>query len=682
MYGYSYWEEERREELASKLNAILEGIGKKTFTYFFEDIEERGLSFREGQADMACEIVGAMKEDKHFLCEAGVGIGKTYAYLVPLMLYWKKCMEPIVIATSTIALQDQLLGDIERINKELNIQTDIILIKGQSHYLCKGRLHDYLEVCDDDNKIILNKIDEGGSQEGDWDFDIPEKLWEKINVNNYNPKICNSCTHRSYCAYHKLRKDVIRTKGVIVCNQDLLICDLMKKSWEYGGTYSILTDNYKYVVVDEVHNIEGKVRNARTSSFGYDDFKKSIDKLVKACRRNSSLLYKSTREYMSIIDSMFGAFLHDIKRQEREAEKDNCDIEKYSVPREQMQKARRLRKLYQDIYRTAEAAAEFEKNAGYIYDALESLDVQIRLWNAFIHSESYVFWITCSKKKKEGVVLYYCPSDIASDVEEMFFSGKRIRTIMTSATITTGNCGDYKKDYAYFLKTTGLRDEACVLSEPKESPFDYDRQAIVYYNDNLVDPRKNRELFIEQGVEELVKILEITKGKALVLFTAKSDMKKVYNKLVNRIPYKIIVQDERVPQKEAISQFKSDINSVLLGTGSYWEGVSVEGVALSNLVVFKLPFPVPDPIYEKKMENCKNGLMEVLVPEMVLKLKQGIGRLIRKEGDYGIVSILDPRIGELSNAPYKSVVWDAIPIKNKTTNLDEVKNFYVSIEKK
>ncbi len=183
----------------------------------------------------------------------------------------------------------------------------------------------------------------------------------------------------------------------------------------------------------------------------------------------------------------------------------------------------------------------------------------------------------------------------------------------------------------------------------------------------------------QQGVEELIKILDITKGKALVLFTAKSDMKKVYNKLVGHVPYKIIVQDERVPQKEAISQFKSDINSVLLGTGSYWEGVSVEGTALSNLVIFKLPFPVPDPIYEKKMEHCKNGLMEVLVPEMVLKLKQGIGRLIRKEGDVGIVSILDPRIGDSSSALYKSIVWESIPIKNRTTDLNEVKRFYDNI---
>ena len=677
MYGYNYWDEKQREELAAIIKPTLEGVGKKVFDYFFLEIEERGFSYREGQAEMACEIVDAMKEDKHFLCEAGVGIGKTFAYLVPLMLYWKKCQEPIVIATSTIALQDQLIGDIERTKEELKVRADVILIKGQAHYLCKGRLIDYLEVCDDETKIILNKINESGSQEDGY-FDISEKLWNKINVNNYNPRLCDKCIHKTYCTYYGLRKEVRRTKGFIVCNQDLLISDLMKKSWKYGDTRSILTDDYKYVVIDEVHNIEGKVRNALTGSLGYYDIKKSINKLVKACRRNDSL-HRSSKEYISIIDSMFDAFMQDITRQDQEAGKDNCDIEKYSVPRNQMQKARRLKKLYSDIYMTAEATAEFEKNNEHIYDILDSLEVQCGLWEAFINSELNVFWITCPKKKKEGIVLYYCPSDIANDVEKLFFSDKRIRTIMTSATITAGNSGDFKEDYAYFLKTTGLSDKSCILSEPKESPFDYDNQAIVYYNNHLANPSESRELFIEQGVEELIKILDITKGKALVLFTAKSDMKKVYNKLVGRVPYKIIVQDERVPQKEAISQFKSDINSVLLGTGSYWEGVSVEGTALSNLVIFKLPFPVPDPIYEKKMEHCKNGLMEVLVPEMVLKLKQGIGRLIRKEGDVGIVSILDPRIGDSSNASYKSIVWEAIPIKNRTTDLNEVKRFYDNI---
>lgn len=175
MYGYNYWDEKQREELAIKMKTILRGVGEKVYEYFFEKIEEKGLCSREGQRDMACEIVDAMIEDKHFLCEAGVGIGKTYAYLVPLMLYWKKCTEPIVIATSTIALQNQLLGDIERMKSDLKARADVILIKGQAHYLCKGRLHDHLEDCDEETKIVLNAIDNSGNQE-DSDFNISEKL--------------------------------------------------------------------------------------------------------------------------------------------------------------------------------------------------------------------------------------------------------------------------------------------------------------------------------------------------------------------------------------------------------------------------------------------------------------------------------------------------------------------------
>lgn len=115
---------------------------------------------------------------------------------------------------------------------------------------------------------------------------------------------------------------------------------------------------------------------------------------------------------------------------------------------------------------------------------------------------------------------------------------------------------------------------------------------------------------------------------------------------------------------------------MLLGTGTYWEGISVEGVALSNLIIFRLPFPVPEPIIDYKMSICKDGLMEVLVPEMIIKLKQGIGRLIRSEKDFGIVSIIDSRVGEKSKAKYKQMIWDALPVKNKTSNFDVIKEFY------
>lgn len=162
----------------------------------------------------------------------------------------------------------------------------------------------------------------------------------------------------------------------------------------------------------------------------------------------------------------------------------------------------------------------------------------------------------------------------------------------------------------------------------------------------------------------------------MVLFTAKSDMESVYEKLKNRkIKYNIIMQNEGSSQESIIKEFKKDENSVLLGTGAYWEGVSIEGNSLFSLIIFKLPFPVPDPIIDYKSNISSNALMDVHVPEMIIKLKQGMGRLIRSANDKGIITILDSRISDNSEAKYKNVVLESIPTNKKTNSIEDVKKF-------
>ena len=160
---------------------------------------------------------------------------------------------------------------------------------------------------------------------------------------------------------------------------------------------------------------------------------------------------------------------------------------------------------------------------------------------------------------------------------------------------------------------------------------------MIYYCDDLPHPTREHEAFIEKGVERLLEILSISNGKALVLFTAKADMEEVYSILGKKnLPYKILMQQPGSSQDKVLNEFKEDTNSVLLGTGAYWEGISIEGKSLSNVIIFRLPFPVPDPIIEYKCSVAKDALMDVRVPEMIIKLKQGIGRLIRNFTDTGM----------------------------------------------
>ena len=291
-----------------------------------------------------------------------------------------------------------------------------------------------------------------------------------------------------------------------------------------------------------------------------------------------------------------------------------------------------------------------------------------------------IFWLERDNGSRGimGVRLYKCPKEVDKITRNIMFSDSDLPVILTSATITSGKNEDYIKSYAYFINNTGLPIDNSLICEPKISPFNYDEHAMIYYTEHLPHPTKERGKFIEEGVKEITKLLQISNGKALILFTAKTDMYEVYNKLKQEnLPFEIIMQKGNSKQSETLEKFRNDTNSVLLGTGSYWEGINIEGVSLSHVIIFKLPFPVREPIIDYKYEQSKgDGLMKVSVPEMVIKLKQGIGRLIRSEQDRGIVSIVDSRVGDQSKAPYRKIIWESLPIKNRTSSIEEITKFY------
>jgi len=200
-----------------------------------------------------------------------------------------------------------------------------------------------------------------------------------------------------------------------------------------------------------------------------------------------------------------------------------------------------------------------------------------------------------------------------------------------SATIADKNKGSEEERYEYFIKNTGFKVEDGFLAVQKHSPFKYNENAMIYYVENMPHPTYERDTFIKKGIEEIIKLLKITKGKALILFTSKSDLNEVYNILKKKnIGYNLLRQSIASSQDEILEEFKKDEDSVLLATGTFWEGIDIPGKALSNLIVFRLPFPVPDPIIEYKRSTSKDFLMEVSVPYMIVKLRQGIGRLINK----------------------------------------------------
>jgi len=291
--------------------------------------------------------------------------------------------------------------------------------------------------------------------------------------------------------------------------------------------------------------------------------------------------------------------------------------------------------------------------------------------------DEQLIWLERSGKIAD---LVFCPKNTRGIIRKLYFGGKA-KTILTSATLTNASDGDLTDQYSYFIQNTGFpADDAGDLCEPKPSPFPYDEHAMIYYCNDLPHPTNNREAFLNLGVERLVQLLEISHGKALVLFTAKTDMEEVFSRLQKLgLPYKVLMQQSGASQDRVLQEFKNNVDSVLLGSGTYWEGISIEGKSLSHLVVFRLPFPTPDPIIDYKSSIADDALMQVLVPEMIIKLKQGIGRLIRNFSDKGIVSIIDSRLKEQHPTKYHDITWNSLPIKNRTDDISKVREFYNSL---
>ena len=248
------------------------------------------------------------------------------------------------------------------------------------------------------------------------------------------------------------------------------------------------------------------------------------------------------------------------------------------------------------------------------------------------------------------------------------FSSKAKTFIFTSATLSTD-----KEDYTYFLNNIGANkvEEGLIVEESQESPYNYDENALLYCCSDIPNPKEKKE-YLEELVVKIKELIKITNGKTLVLFTSKSDMNYVYDKIGNKIDnINIYIQNDGSSQNIIKEKFKRDKNSVLFSTGIFWEGIDIKGESLSNLIIARLPFPVVDPIMEyKKGIYGEEGFKKVYIPEMLIKLKQGIGRLIRSETDKGIVCILDSRI-----LKYQNVIKKSIPIKKFVYSIKDVEKF-------
>ena len=613
---------------------------------FYKDDMKNGLQRRDGQIEMSGEITQAIMDNKSLAVEAEVGIGKSIAYLVPLVLQFFRERKQMVIATSTITLQDQLERDIIKVLEVLGVRADVEIAKGMKNYICLNRFQNFVREHSD----YIRTYDRAkyGLQTRT-DVYVSEDVWNKICITSCGEK-CSDCQFRKICEYSLMRERIRNNDEIVICNQNMLVTHLINEESGKG----IFKPDFSTVVIDEAHNLESKFRNAFTTSYSQNEISNEI---LKATTNRKDVLSSLIVELIQMVDSLFKYLKFDINQQQSEAEGDMNTY--YYRP------IREIRKL---VLRIRSGLLEIEMRTNR---RIKCLQMFRNLGN-----KNFLVWLSTEK----GVRINVCKKNIRKEIGRLLFTSTR-RTILTSGTITSQNSGTLKERYQYFMDCLGCPDNVCV-SEPKKSPFDFDKHTMLYVSNKLPCPNKhNRNKYRNEAISEIVKLLEVTHGKTLILFTAKDDRDYVFKKLSNMgLPYKIMVQSSDSSQEHRLERFQNNVNSVILGTGAYWEGINIKGESLSQVIIFKLPFPVPDPITEYKMANKECPLLEVAVPEMIIKLKQGAGRLIRSSEDKGIVSILDPRVSSRLKTAYREDTLASLPEKKSTEDISELKEFWNSIK--
>ncbi len=605
---------------------------------------------RPQQIEMAEAVAEAFDKGEHLVVEAGTGVGKSFAYLIPAILFATQAEEPVVISTNTISLQEQLLDkDIPFLREVLPINFTAVLVKGRGNYVClrrlnmvatseKGLFETRDEVEEFDRILEWSKITSDGSL-ADLVPNPPDPLWSMVCSESDNC-LSSKCEFFERCFYYRARGKVFGA-DIIVVNHHLLLSDYVLRRMNVGA--AVLPD-YRHLIIDEAHNLE----SVATTHIGREvtnwRVKRLLDGLYRPPRRGGKpggvLVRMGAAEHIPLVEEArrnAEIFFDLLSRWLGESDTMAIEGEGF-LPNLLEEPILKLEEILRDLRRKAEDESEEMEITAFIRrckNLRDDLDDILSLG-----TEGCVYWAERTGRRYANLSLNAAPINVADELKGNFFSNLRT-VVATSATLAVNG------SFEFFKGRVGLGGARELLVG---SPFDYQKQVTLYLHPNMPDPRD--ELFLDAATAWIVEYLQITHGKAFVLFTSYSMMDAVFERLAPSLGEMGIIafkQGDGLPRSEMLKLFREDTDSVIFGTASFWEGVDVQGEALSNVIIVKLPFSVPDhPIIQARLRQIErqggNPFYEYSLPEAVLRLKQGFGRLIRTKTDRGIVAILDPRV--------------------------------------
>ncbi len=623
-----------------------------------------GYELRPQQLDMAAAVEQALRDKTHVIVEAGTGVGKSLAYLVPMILRAREENCRVVVATYTKALQQQL------VRKDLPFLKDVLgdfrfaLCVGGENYLCLRRF-DQLRMGDlyEQAEIQpLNRLFEWSTMtrtglKSELDTEPSPSLWAKA---CRQADLCfgKDCAYHKDCFYLKARA-VWQDAQVLVANHHLFFADMAT-----GGN---VLPFYKAVVFDEAHQIEDVATDYLGIEVTNFAVRYMLDTLLSQRTRKGMLtrlkvqgheveVVKGLVEEVRHASENFFLDLLDVLKKEPvlRIRKKNIIPDALSGPLMMLKEALLALKV-----ETHEEEQEVKAFAG----RAQAFATAVR-HNLGQGLDGFVYW---AEKENKRLRLVASPIDIADILRKNLF-GKTDTVALTSATLSTAGT------FAYIKNRLGLDAPAELLLD---SPFDFEKQALLYVSPGLDDQQAKG--YQKKFDEELKAILSVTKGRTLVLFTSYVQLKKSVETLRGEMPGLGILCQGEMPAYRLIEQFKELSNTVLMGTASFWQGIDIPGDALQCVVIAKLPFAVPDdPIIEARLERLKNPFYEYQVPTATLLFRQGFGRLIRTKTDAGAVAVLDSRI---ITRNYGRWFLKSIPRCRITDERKEFKKFFERLRK-
>ena len=612
------------------------------------------FEYRPGQLEMAEAIESSVENGQHLIVEAGTGTGKTLAYLVPLIRRGQR----VVISTGTKNLQEQLFyKDIPFIRK-LFPNLRATLMKGRQNYLCRQKLYDI------ERQPVLSGLEEvdlyarlreweshtetGDRTEVDGLQDSSE-LWSRVDARR---ETCTGqkCPQFERCFITWMHQRAAESDLIIV-NHHLFFADLALKQSDYA---SLLPD-YTAVVFDEAHDIEDVATQyfgLKVSNYQMEELARDTEATLKVKAIESPEVPSAVRELRRRSELFFELFPAGDGRTNFDNRESFLDVRRgtYSAL------VNALIRLETELLGVKDRPEEINNLARRAAEIRQALEVIMES-----RDRSLVYWW---ERRGRGVFIEASPIDVSPILRERLFG--QVRTvILTSATLAVGGTFDFLKRR---LGVETTREKIL------ESHFDFARQAILYTPLHLPDPRSAE--FASRAAGEILNLLNATEGRAFVLFTSYQQMRAVYELVRRRLRYPMMMQGS-APRTALLERFRSTPHAVLFATSSFWQGVDVQGQQLSAVIIDRLPFAVPtDPVVAARIrqinEDGGNAFVEYQIPEAVIALKQGFGRLIRSETDRGVLGILDHRIVKKQ---YGKIFFDSLPPYRRAGRLDEVSEF-------